>query len=86
MRRRALAAATALICSAILLAGTMLPLLGAPDDGDAKGKAADPGLFGLTRVVPLHIEIPADEYQAMQPPAPAGSGRPSAGPSAEEAG
>ena len=72
MRRRALAAATALICSAILLAGTMLPLSGAPDDGDAKGKAADPGLFGLTRVVPLHIEIPADEYQAMQPPAPAG--------------
>ena len=87
MRRRALAVATALICSAIFLAGTVLPLSGAPDDGDAKGKAADPGLFGLTRVVPLHIEIPADEYQAMQPPAPAGgSGRPSAGPSAEEAG
>ena len=73
MRRRALAAATALICSAILLAGTMLPLSGAPDDGDARGKATDPGLFGLTRVVPLHIEIPADEYQAMQPPAPAGA-------------
>ena len=73
MRRRALAAATALICSAILLAGTALPLSGAPDDGDAKGKAADADLFGLTRVVPLHIEIPADEYQAMQPPAPAGA-------------
>jgi len=71
MRRRALAAATALICSAILLASTVLPLSGAPDDGDAKGRPADPGLFGLTRVVPLHIEIPADEYTVMQPPAPA---------------
>jgi putative membrane-bound dehydrogenase-like protein len=70
MRRRALAAATALIGSAILLAGTVLPLSGAPDDGDAKEKAAEADLFGLTRVVPLHIEIPADEYQAMQPPVP----------------
>src|SRR3954449_4318445 len=73
MRRRARAAAPALICSAILLAGTVLPLSGAPDDGDAKGRPADPGLFGLTRVVPLHLEIPADEYRAMQPPAPAGA-------------
>jgi putative membrane-bound dehydrogenase-like protein len=73
MRRRALAATTALICSAILLAGMVLPLSGALDDGDAKGKPADPGLFGLTRVVPLDIEIPADEYQAMQPPALAGA-------------
>ncbi len=72
MRRRALAAATASICSSILLAGTVLPLLGAPEDGDAKGRPADHGLFGLTRVVPLHIEIAADEYHAMQPPAPAG--------------
>ncbi len=72
MRRRALAAATALICTAILHAGTVSPLLGAPDDGDAQGKAADPHLFGLTSVVQLHIEIPASEYRAMQPPAPAG--------------
>ena len=73
MRRRALAVATALICSAIFLAGTVVPLSGAADDGDAKGKAAGADLFGLTRVVQLHIEIPADEYQAMQPPAPAGA-------------
>ena len=35
-------------------------------------KAAGADLFGLTKVVTLHIEIPAEEYQAMQPPAPAG--------------
>ena len=72
MHRRAHALATTLLCSAILHAGTTVPGSGAPDDGDTKGKAADPGLFGLTRVVRLHIEITADEYQAMQPPAPAG--------------
>ena len=72
MRRRVLAVATALGCSAILLAGTMLPSSGAPDDGNARGKSAGADLFGLTRVVPVHIEIAADEYQAMQPPAPAG--------------
>ena len=72
MHRRAHALATTLLCSAILHAGTTVPGSGAPDDGDTKGKAADPGLFGLTRVVRLHIEMTADEYQAMQPPAPAG--------------
>src|SRR5262245_22780961 len=73
MRRRALAAATALACSAILCAGAVLPPSGAPDEGGAKGEAADAGFFGLTRVVPIHIEISADEYRAMQPPAPAGA-------------
>ena len=72
MRRRVLAVATALTCSAIFLAGPAVLVSGAADDGDAKGKAAGADLFGLTRVVNLHIEIPADEYQAMQPPAPAG--------------
>ena len=72
MHRRALAVATALACSAIFLAGPAVLLSGTADDGDAKGKAAGADLFGLTRVVSLHIEIPADEYQAMQPPAPAG--------------
>jgi putative membrane-bound dehydrogenase-like protein len=51
----------------------MLRLSAAPDDRDAKGSPAGPGLFGLTTVVPLDIEIPADEYRAMQPPAPAGA-------------
>jgi putative membrane-bound dehydrogenase-like protein len=72
MRRRTLAVRAALIWFAILLAGIVLPLSGAADDGDAKGRPADHGLFGLTRVVPLQIEITADEYHAMQPPAPAG--------------
>ena len=40
--------------------------------GTPRGRPPSRDLFGLTRVVPLHIEIPADEYQAMQPPAPAG--------------
>jgi hypothetical protein len=40
-------------------------------DGDAKGRAAGTRLFGLTEVVGLHIGISADEYQDMQPPAPA---------------
>ena len=72
MRRRALAVTTALICSTIVIPNTVLPQSGALDDRNAGGKAVDAGLFGLTRVVPLHIEIPADEYQAMQPPVPAG--------------
>jgi putative membrane-bound dehydrogenase-like protein len=71
MRRRALAAVPVLVCSAILLAGTALPSSGASDDGDPKRTAADVGLFGLTRVIPIHIEISADEYRAMQPPTPA---------------
>ena len=76
MRQRALAAVTALICSAIVITGSKLPLSAAGDDGNAKGKAADPDHFGLTRVLPLQIEIPADEYRAMQPPIPTGFGGP----------
>jgi putative heme-binding domain-containing protein len=87
MRRQARAEATALICSAILLAGTMSPMSAAPDDGDTRKKANEPGLFGLTRVVSVHIEIPADEYQAMQPPAPAGGpGAPPPAPRAKKPG
>ena len=73
MHRRALAVATVLACGAIVLAGPAVLLSGTADDGDAKGKAAGAGPFDLTRVVTLHVEIPADEYQAMQPPAPAGA-------------
>src|SRR5258708_218442 len=72
MHRRALAVATALACCVISLAGPAVLLSGAADDGDAKGKGAGADLFGLTRVVNIHVEIPAEEYQAMQPPAPAG--------------
>ncbi len=76
MRRRALALATALACSAILLAGPPILQSRTADDGEAKAKAnakaAGADLFGLTKVVNIHIEIPAEEFEAMQPPAPAG--------------
>jgi len=71
MRRRALATAT-LFFSSILLASGVSSLSAAQDGGDTSGKAAGAGLFGLTRVVPLHIDISAEQYQAMQPPAPTG--------------
>ncbi len=73
MRRRVLALATALTCSGILLAAQSA---GRADDAKAKGKASGAEIFGLTRVAKLHIEIPAEEYEAMQPPAPAGFGAP----------
>ena len=82
MRRRALAVATAQICSAILFAATVVPLSDASDDGAAKGRPADPGVFGLTKVLPVHIQIPADEFRAMQPPAPAGGPGGGPGPAA----
>ena len=76
MRRQVLAVATALTCSAIFLAGPAVLVSGRADDGSAKGKAPGQDLFGLTKVVGLHIEISADEYQAMQPPPPAAFGAP----------
>ena len=76
MRRRAPAVSIALTCLAIFLACPTVVVSGPADDGDAKGKAAGTDLFGLAKVVGLHIEISADEYQAMQPPAPAAFGAP----------
>ena len=76
MRRRVLAVATFLTFFAILLGGPVMRLARAVDDGDAGAKAAGTDLFGLTKVVKLNIEIPADEYEAMQPPAPAAFGAP----------
>src|SRR5947208_286564 len=73
MRRPALAVATMLACYVIFLAAPPELLSGTADDGDAKGKAAGADSFGLTKVVNLHVEIPAEEYRAMQPPAPAGA-------------
>jgi hypothetical protein len=61
MRRRILAVATALTCSVILLAGPAVLASGSADDGNAKGTAAGADLFGLTRVINLHIAVPADE-------------------------
>jgi putative membrane-bound dehydrogenase-like protein len=72
MHRRALDVATLLACSALFFARPAVLLSGTVDDGIAKGKTAGAEPFGLTKVVNLHIEISAEEYQAMQPPAPAG--------------
>jgi hypothetical protein len=69
MRRRALTLATALACSVVLLSGAMARRSGA----GAEGKAAGADLFGLAKLVKLRVEVPADEYQAMQPPAAAGA-------------
>jgi putative membrane-bound dehydrogenase-like protein len=76
MHRRAKGVATAIVFSAILFAGPVVRLARAADPGDVNAKPAGADLFGLTKVVKLHIEIPADEYEAMQPPAPAAFGAP----------
>ncbi len=72
MRRRALATATVLSCWVLFLARPV-PYSRAADDGDAKRKAAGADFFGLTKIVKLDIQIPAEEYQSMQPPAPPGA-------------
>jgi putative membrane-bound dehydrogenase-like protein len=85
MRRRSLAVTTALICTVMLLGGPKARTLRAAADADATAAAGD--LFGLNKVVGLHIEIPAGEYQAMQPPMPAGGfGGPPQGPRPKKAG
>ena len=76
MHRRVLALGIAMTCYATLLAGQATRFAGAADDGDGKGKADGTGLFGLTRVVGIHIEISEEEYRDMQPPAPASFGAP----------
>jgi putative membrane-bound dehydrogenase-like protein len=70
MHRRSLAVTTALIFTVVLAGGPNAPTLRAAADAGAKGAPGD--LFGLNKVVGLHIEISAQEYQAMQPPMPAG--------------
>jgi putative membrane-bound dehydrogenase-like protein len=55
MNRRFLAVTTALVC---VLAGFTV----------TKCPAADADIFGAARVWRVHLEIPAKEYEAMQPP------------------
>ena len=76
MHRRALDVATAMTCSVILFTGSVVRLASGADNGDVKAKATGADLFGLTRLVNLDIEVPADEYQAMQPAPPAAFGGP----------
>jgi putative membrane-bound dehydrogenase-like protein len=79
MSRQFLSRATALACVASLLACVLLGPGGVPspaaDGKDAPGK----DLFGMTRVWAVHLEIPAKEYEAMQPAA-VGFGFPGAPP------
>ena len=87
MHRRALSVVTALICFAMILAGPTARSVCAADDGRAGREANGADLFGLTRVVGVHIEVPADEYRAMQPTTPAfGQGRPPAAPRPKQPG
>jgi putative membrane-bound dehydrogenase-like protein len=72
MRRRALLMAAALIGSAILLACPAGLVSGTVEERNANEKAAGAELFGLTKLVNVHVDISADEFQAMQPPAPVG--------------
>jgi putative membrane-bound dehydrogenase-like protein len=76
MRRRVLALAVVLACSAIFHSLPTVMASGTADDVKPEGKAAGADLFGLTKVVDLHIEVSAEEYRAMQPPAPAAFGAP----------
>jgi putative membrane-bound dehydrogenase-like protein len=63
----------------------MARMLRAAADANVAVAAGD--LFGLTHVVGLNIEIPAEEYQAMQPPMPAGGfGGPPQAPRPKKAG
>jgi putative membrane-bound dehydrogenase-like protein len=55
--------------------------LGAADEKEAPGK----DIFGVTKVWAVHLEIPAKEYEAMQPPA-GGFGFPGAPPAPPAAG
>jgi len=69
MSRRLLAGWLVLICAGLLLRATTV------EAGDGKPPAAKeaPGkvVFGATKALAIHLEIPAKEYEAMQPPAPA---------------
>ncbi len=72
MSRRFLAGATALACALICPGVATCP---AADGKEAPGK----DVFGTTKMGAIHLEIPAKEYEAMQPPA-GGFGFPSAPP------
>jgi putative membrane-bound dehydrogenase-like protein len=64
--------AAAIVCGVLILAGSWVglsaervPAASGQAPGDKEGK----GVFGQTKVWAVHLEIPAAEYAAMQPPA-----------------
>jgi putative membrane-bound dehydrogenase-like protein len=72
MSRRALALSTGLICISVLFCSASALNSARADNGILADKPDAGDFFGLTKIVPVHIEMNEDEYQAMQPPAPAG--------------
>jgi putative membrane-bound dehydrogenase-like protein len=82
MSRRLLSGMIALTCAGLLLCWALvvfaLPTVEAADGKEPTAKEA-PGkdVFGATKVWAIHLEIPAKEYEAMQPP-PGGFGQPGA--------
>ncbi len=85
MRRRFLAVTTAFVCTITLVGGP--PVTTSRGAAAAVAATAAGDLFGLNKVVDLDIEIPAGEYQAMQPPTPAGGfGGPPQAPRPKKAG
>lgn len=74
MSERVLAWLIVLILGAVLAFLVLgLPPVAAPA---ADNPPAGPDVFGATKVWPVHLEIPAKEYEAMQPPAGGGFGFP----------
>jgi putative heme-binding domain-containing protein len=76
MSRRLLAGMIALACTGLLLYCALVLLCGtAVDAAEGQEPAAKEGpgkdFFGATRLWAIHLEIPAKEYEAMQPPPPA---------------
>ncbi len=71
MSRRCRAAMTAAPCVALILAGLLVGFRAEPSSPIGNGPAGkvdpDGGVFGLTRTWTVHLEIPAAEYEAMQP-------------------
>jgi hypothetical protein len=59
MRRRALAVAATITCTAIFLVGKAAPNTGGADDALAKVVGIEQ--FGLTKVWNRRIEVPAEE-------------------------
>ena len=73
MSRRYLSGATALACAVAVLCCVLLGIrvttCPAADEKEAPAK----NVFGATKVLSFHLEIPAKEYEAMQPPPAAGA-------------
>ncbi len=87
MRRPVFAATVMLTCFGIVVATPAEVCSGSADDGDRQRTAPATDIFGLTRVVNLHIEMAAGEYQAIQPLPPAGGpGAPPAAPRPKQPG